>query len=78
VFYTKVVDKGGERVEKLSDGKLAYGVDEAAQALGVSFTQVRGWIREGKLRALRVGRRVLIRREVLEEFLRDLEEGRVR
>jgi len=65
-------------VEKLSDGKLAYGVDEAAQALGVSFTQVRGWIREGKLRALHVGRRVLIRREVLEEFLRDLEEGRVR
>jgi excisionase family DNA binding protein len=78
VFYTQVVDKGAERVEKLSDGKLAYGVDEAAQALGVSFTQVRGWIREGKLRALRVGRRVLIRREVLEGFLRDLEEGRVR
>ena len=65
-------------MEKLSDVKLAYGMDEAAQMLGVSSTQIRSWIRQGKLRVVRAGRRVLIRREVLEEFLRDLEEGRVK
>ena len=65
-------------MEKLSDVKLAYGMDEAAQMLGVSSTQIRSWIRRGKLRVVRAGRRVLIRREVLEEFLRDLEEGRVK
>ena len=52
-------------------------MEEAAWALGVSSTQVRNWIRKGALKAFRVGRRVLIRREVLEEFVREMEAGRV-
>lgn len=62
---------------KLEEGKLLYGMEEAAWALGVSSTQVRNWIRKGALKAFRVGRRVLIRREVLEEFAREMEAGRV-
>lgn len=65
-------------MRKLNDTKLAYGMDEAARVLGVSSTQVRSWIRQGKLQAIRVGRRVLIRHGVLEEFLRDLEGKRVK
>ncbi|WP_244347996.1 helix-turn-helix domain-containing protein [Thermus thermophilus] len=38
---------------------------------------MRNWIRKGALKAFRVGRRVLIRREVLEEFVREMEAGRV-
>ncbi len=63
--------------EKLDEAKLVYGMEEAAWALGVSSTQVRNWIRRGVLKAFRVGRRVLIRREVLEEFVREMEAGRV-
>ncbi len=64
-------------MEKLEEAKLVYGMEEAAWALGVSSTQVRNWIRKGALKAFRVGRRVLIRREILEEFVREMEAGRM-
>jgi excisionase family DNA binding protein len=43
---------------------------EVAQATRVSIATVRYWIRTGKLKALRPGRRCLVRRGDLEGFLR--------
>ena len=44
-------------------------VEEAAELLGVSKWSVRSWIREGKLRAVRLGRRVLVEEAELERFI---------
>jgi len=77
VFYYSCGERRQRMMEKLDEAKLVYGMEEAAWALGVSATQVRNWIRRGVLKAFRVGRRVLIRREVLEEFVREMEAGRV-
>jgi excisionase family DNA binding protein len=44
-------------------------VEEGAGLLGVSKWTVRSWIREGKLRPVRLGRRVLISEEELERFV---------
>ncbi|MCR6645824.1 MAG: helix-turn-helix domain-containing protein [Terricaulis sp.] len=49
--------------------KLAYGVKEAAVALGVGGTTVWRAIREGKLPTVKVGNRTLIRTEVLQAWL---------
>lgn len=43
--------------------------EEVAKALRVSEEAVRFWLREGKLRGLRVGRRWRIRKDDLDEYL---------
>ncbi len=48
--------------------KLFYGRGAAAEMLDVSARVIDDAIRAGKLTAFRIGRRVLIRREVLIEF----------
>ena len=48
--------------------KLFYGRCAAAEMLDVSARVIDDAIRAGKLTAFRIGRRVLIRREVLIEF----------
>ena len=48
--------------------KLFLGRDAAAELLDVSTRTIDDAIREGALKAVRVGRRVLIRREALIEF----------
>jgi excisionase family DNA binding protein len=40
--------------------KLTIGLKDAAMAVGLSPWTLRGWIRNGKLRCVRLGRRVLI------------------
>jgi excisionase family DNA binding protein len=40
--------------------KLALGVTEVARALSISPWTVRRWIRLGQLKAIRLGRRVLV------------------
>ncbi len=53
--------------------RLALGLKEAAEAIGLSHWQLRKYIREGKLRAVRLGRRVLVEPQELERLI---EEGR--
>jgi excisionase family DNA binding protein len=49
--------------------RLALGVQEVADALGVSRELVRQMIRTGKLPSVKLGRRRLISRKALERFL---------
>jgi len=53
--------------------RLNLGVDETAAALGVSARTVRSLIARNELPVVRIGRRVLIRVERLDEFVRSLE-----
>jgi excisionase family DNA binding protein len=48
--------------------KLFLGRDAAAELLDVSTRTIDDAIRDGALKAVRIGRRVLIRREALIEF----------
>jgi excisionase family DNA binding protein len=55
--------KRGKQMQQLK------GVEEAARLLGISKWTVRGYIREGKLKAVRLGRRVLVEEGELERFV---------
>lgn len=48
---------------------LAVSVREAAHLLGISERSLRKWTRQGKIRARRIGGRVLYSIATLEEFL---------
>jgi excisionase family DNA binding protein len=48
-------------------------LEEVAALTRVQVSCVRFWIRTGKLASLKPGRRVLVRRTVLEKFLADAE-----
>jgi len=64
--------RGREEGERKVSKPLAVGVNEAAKMLGVSPFTIRNYAASGRLRAVRVGRRVLVPMEVLE---RVVEEG---
>ncbi len=49
--------------------RLALGVKEAAEAVGLSHWTIRKFIREGKLRSIRLGKRVLVEPEELERLI---------
>jgi excisionase family DNA binding protein len=49
-------------------------VDEAAGLLGISPWTVRAWIREGRLRPVRLGRRVLLSEAELERLVTESQE----
>lgn len=53
--------------------KMAFSIDEAAEALGLSSSAVKEVIYAGQIKIVRVGRRVLIPRWALTEFLNDAE-----
>ena len=40
--------------------RLTMGLTEASETLGISHWTLRRYIREGKIRAVRIGRRVLV------------------
>ena len=40
--------------------QIAVGLKEAAKAVGLSVWTLRGWIRRGKLRCVRLGSRVMV------------------
>jgi excisionase family DNA binding protein len=44
-------------------------VDEAAGLLGISPWTIRGYIRDGKIKPVRLGRRVLVEEAELERFV---------
>ena len=54
--------------------RLALGLKEAAEAVGLSHWQLRKYIREGKLQAVRLGKRVLIEPSELQRLV---EQGRI-
>ncbi|HEX8901773.1 helix-turn-helix domain-containing protein [Vitreimonas sp.] len=56
-------------VVALPSEKLAYGIKEAAGALGVGRTTIWRAIKDGKLSAVKVGNRTLIRTEALQAWL---------
>lgn len=49
--------------------RKAISVREAAESLSISKSQVHNLIRDGRLRAGRIGRRVIIKAEALDELL---------
>lgn len=49
--------------------RLAYSIDEAGQALGVTGRHIRNLIERGEIRSVRLGRRRVIPAEVLRELL---------
>ncbi len=52
---------------------MLISVEEAARELGLSQPNLRRWIKEGRISVVRLGRRILIRQEVLEELIRSSE-----
>jgi excisionase family DNA binding protein len=56
-------------VVALPSEKLAYGIKEAASALGVSKTTIWRAIKEGKLSAVKVGNRTLLKTEALQAWI---------
>jgi len=61
--------KLGRRWLEMAQEALALGVREAAAAVGLSHWTVRRFIAEGKIRPIRIGRRVLIEPAELERFI---------
>jgi excisionase family DNA binding protein len=59
------------------NARLAWSLREAAEALGVSERFLRNEIRRGRLGAIKRGRRVLVRAETLDRYLRDDGEPRM-
>lgn len=49
---------------------MLLGVEESAQYLGLKAATIRRWVFERRVPIVKLGRRVLIRREVLEELIR--------
>jgi excisionase family DNA binding protein len=56
-------------VSVTTDFDIAYSVPEAAQALGVGLTTVKELVASRALRSFRIGRRVLVSRTALIEFI---------
>ncbi len=54
--------------------QLAMGLRQAAEAVGLSHWTLRAYIRQGKIRGLKIGRRVLIEPSELERLVR---QGRI-
>lgn len=52
--------------------KLAYTVSQAAEATGISETNLRQFMYDGKLPAVRNGRTIILRKSDLEEMLNNL------
>ena len=59
----------------MSDDKLVYSVDEAAQRLSIGRTLAYELIRSGELRSLKIGHRRLIARDDLEAFVQSRRSG---
>jgi excisionase family DNA binding protein len=51
------------------EGIKFYTVPEAAEALRVTPQTIRAWIKQGRLKAKRIGRPILITENHLKEFL---------
>lgn len=57
------------------DGALAYPVPVAAKCIGIGTTLAWELVRTGQLGSIRIGRRIVVPRQALEEFLQRRLEG---
>lgn len=55
---------------------LAVGINEAAELIGLSPWTIRGCVKSGKIRAIHVGRRVLVPMQALEKVMVEGVRGR--
>jgi len=53
----------------MGEAKMAFSARQAAKTLGISERHVRDMVNEGKIRTVRLGRRLLIPAEALRELL---------
>jgi excisionase family DNA binding protein len=65
----------GKRTARAEEKEL-LGAEDVAELIGVKETTVYRWCKEGKLPCLKVGKHWRIRREALEDFLRQSERPR--
>ena len=49
--------------------RMLYDLQAAARELSVSLPTMRRWVSSGQIESVRLGRRVLVRREALEAFV---------
>ena len=68
-FWTYTLRVGKRRPEERNAMKALKNIEEAAGLLGISPWTVRSYIIQGKLRPVRIGRRVLIEEAELERFV---------
>lgn len=61
--------KRGARNRKSRLPKLAYGIDEIAEALSLSESFVRLEIGRGRFKTIHAGRRVLVTKDSFDEYL---------
>ncbi|WP_083656017.1 helix-turn-helix domain-containing protein [Mongoliimonas terrestris] len=61
---------------RFMDEPFAYRVNAACRVLGIGRTKLYGLINEGRIRPIKIGRRVLIPRSELEALVKRLEEER--
>ena len=64
--------RGGE---SMTETKIALTIEEAAAYTGIGRNTMRNLVEWGKLPVLRVGRKVLIKSDILERFM-ELNEGK--
>lgn len=74
VVSAPVQPKRQEEVSSIFENKIALSITETAVSLGISTKSVERMIKRGELRSKNVGRRVLISRLALEEWLNRKEE----
>ena len=59
--------------DRATDRRLAYSAAEVAEYLGVTDTHIRNLMRDGTIPSLKLGARRLIRADVLDRLLAELE-----
>ncbi len=52
-----------------SQPKIVYTVDDLMEMLNVKRRTVHGWVKDGKIKAVRVGRQLRFPKEYLDEYL---------
>jgi excisionase family DNA binding protein len=65
----------GKRVARALEKEL-LGAEDVAGLIGVNENTVWRWCREGKLPCLKIGKHWRVRREDLEDFLKEAEESK--
>ena len=59
----------------MTDNKIAFTIEEASEYTGIGRNTMRQLVEWGKLPVIKVGRKVLVKRDMLEKFI-TMNEGR--
>jgi len=65
-----------EAVINIKEAPMLLNVPSASRELNVGYSTLRKWIKEGRVPIVRLGRRVLVRPEALQRFVREAERRR--